>query len=313
MNPNLMKLYQRNYLIMTKKTKGDPTGQNSNRRKARKAVSNKLLRIRKKVKNLFKGISTYKKNIPSIKLNKETYYEYDLYPGDVDRIRSDIQSIINFELGAGRDIPPLDWFYSEFAEQPYREASAEQVVHHNKSMEAAIIAGVISTLVFRKREPSEILRSTKYYQGVQSVLARNYALVSSLSKDMSTRTVRILLDGMASGERPSEILSSIDKSFDTADSKAARIINTEVNRSYNDGIVETATLLAQDVGLTPGVQHISALLPTTRPDHSARHLKYYTVQDQQQWWNTGSNRINCYCRVNAVLLDEDGRPINRES
>ncbi len=298
---------------MPKKTKFDPTGQSRNRSQASKAIKNRLLKARKRVKSLFATIPNAKKTSPIVRNNEEVSYEYMLIPGAAIALQQSITEIVESELETTEDTQPLGWFYSEYAEQPYRNGAAEQVIQSNQQIDEATIIGALALLFYRKLLPEEYLRSTPYYTAVQQVFTRNFNLVSTMSSELSIRSASVMFDAISAGVRPADVLAQLDATFDRADARAVRIADTEVNRAYNDARIETAQHIAQQVGLTSGVQHISALIPTTRPHHAARHLKYYSVEAQQQWWAEGANRINCHCSANPVLLGEDGQPLNRES
>ena len=102
------------------------------------------------------------------------------------------------------------------------------------------------------------------------------------------------------------------RSSDSISSAPSRIADTEINKAYNDTRLNAVELAAERTGLRAGVLHISALLPTTRDNHAARHGLVYTPQEQMQWWNTGSNRINCKCSTESVLVDNEGRVVDTE-
>jgi hypothetical protein len=87
---------------------------------------------------------------------------------------------------------------------------------------------------------------------------------------------------------------------------------TEINKAYNDAKLDATRLLSDRTGLRAAVIHISALTPTTRATHADRHGNAYTVGDQQQWWSEGSNRINCKCSTQSVLIDSKGNVMQGE-
>jgi hypothetical protein len=46
------------------------------------------------------------------------------------------------------------------------------------------------------------------------------------------------------------------------------------------------------------------LAPNTRRNHAARHGDIFTPTEQAEWWDSGSNRLNCQCTVVDVLVDK---------
>jgi intein/homing endonuclease len=49
-----------------------------------------------------------------------------------------------------------------------------------------------------------------------------------------------------------------------------------------------------DLGVFTRELHLSALLPTTRRTHAARHGTLHTTTDQEEWYQKDGNAINCY-------------------
>jgi len=50
--------------------------------------------------------------------------------------------------------------------------------------------------------------------------------------------------------------------------------------------------------------HLSALAENSRQWHMSRSGQIFTAQEQEDWWDTGSNRINCLCSVVDILRDK---------
>lgn len=293
---------------MPKKTKADPTGQAHNRRKAYKVLSNRIRKAKIQVRALFRTIPKKRRSQQIITNESAILYDYEY---NEKSLRLEIERIVGYELQTISETVPPDWFYLENAEQPYREGTAEAVVESNRLIETAVILGLLALLFRRKIDPGVYLRSAAYTENLQSVYQRSYAEIQALSGTIATQVTREIINGMESHARPSDITASINERFDVADSRAGRIATTETNRAYNDGIIQASNDIANSVGYRQGVQHISALLPTTREHHAARHRLYYTPEQQTAWWNEGANRINCHCTARPVLLDQQGNPVER--
>jgi len=58
--------------------------------------------------------------------------------------------------------------------------------------------------------------------------------------------------------------------------------------------MDEAEQTTADLGFRVMMLHLSALSPTTRASHAARHGKLYTVQDVRIWYTQNANPINCY-------------------
>lgn len=64
------------------------------------------------------------------------------------------------------------------------------------------------------------------------------------------------------------------------------------------------------LGIMHRFMHISALSPTTRASHVARHGWLYTADDIRHWMAKDDNAIDCHCAFTLVLVDERGKPRN---
>lgn len=62
------------------------------------------------------------------------------------------------------------------------------------------------------------------------------------------------------------------------------------------------------LGLPSLYLHISALSPTTRKSHAARHGQLYTEQEVRDFWADPANVEGCECYVTEVQVDEKGTP-----
>ena len=55
--------------------------------------------------------------------------------------------------------------------------------------------------------------------------------------------------------------------------------------------------------------HMSALSPSTRATHAARHARLYTSDEVRDWYSRDGNSINCKCGQVEVLVDDEGNPV----
>lgn len=277
---------------MGRKTKSDPNGQSGNVSKANTALRKRLRRARARVLREFNAI-------PNIVVNqKERYYSYSY---EAELLWLTILSIMNGELATQYDSIPLDWWYKSFIEIPWRQGALDETRD-------------IDSQVDRTISVQPILFSPQYLRGLRDAQAVNYGLIKTLSQDTAKQVFQVINDGMKGAKTPTEIKKDVKKRFDVSESNAKRIVRTEVNKAYTDARLNTVMQLRDESGIDLGVVHISALLPTTRRHHADRHRKVYTVEQQRKWWNSGANRINCFCSIRTIVFDEDGQiadPVKR--
>lgn len=289
----------------SQRRKIDPTAQGAARKKCSRKIIGKLRSAKRRVKRLIDPIQYERKIIRPI-ANSRVVYDYRITPAEQAEIARQIRQITDDELEAGEDRPPPAWYLSQDFESAYRQGTVEEINRINGLIAAAILAGLIRDPFVTEINPDAFMKSAQYDVGLRRLIVRNHNNIKTLSKDVAARVIRQINDDLAGGVSPSEIGKGIGRKFDVAESSAQRIANTEINRAYNDGKMNATKDAATRTGRRTGVLHFSALLPTTRAHHAARHGNTYTVEDQEAWWDQGANRINCHCSVSTVFIGDDG-------
>lgn len=280
----------------------DPTKQHRSRRKALKSVIRKLVSANNRINAVARGLSV---NL--------AVTDYNVTAQGLQDIQLEIEGILNQELlgSINGELMPSDWFYKDEIETPYRAGTVETVNETNHLIDAAILALLFKGKITpRKLTIQEVLLSSEYRELLDKVYIKNFQTLKSLSKNTAEQIIQTINSGIDAGKSRREIIKEINARFSVSKSRAKRIVNTEVNKAYNDAKIDSAALIEKETGVKTKVRHISALLPTTRPHHAARHRKIYTRAEQTAWWDSGVNRINCYCKIETVLVNSKGREIN---
>lgn len=290
-------------------TKTDPTGQARNRKRSTKRLDRRLRIAEREIKKLFRAIPRTRRNVTPIV--NQSIYEYEYSQQDFDSL---VQYWLNQQLlETQTGVMPFDWFWRDDIELPYRQGTAEETRDFNALILGAIAAGVLINGLPPQTVPIEqVLLSEPYRTALNSAQVSNFQTIKTLSERTSAQVIQQVNAGIQAGNTPTEIADAITKRFDVAKSSAKRIAETEVNKAYNDARLRAADVMEQQTGLRAGVVHISALLPTTRAEHAARHGNAYTTADQLTWWNEGVNRINCKCSTRSVLIDSAGKVVQTE-
>lgn len=299
---------------MGKKTKDDPTGMAANRNKTTRRLKIRLERARREVIGLFRAVPRTRSTETVIVNEQQVVYTYDLTPVQLESLQAEVRAAINAELleTQGEVMPPNWWFQNE-VELPTRQGTLEEIVRFNQLISAAIIAGVtVRGMEPQRVAPEIVLTSRQYLDNLRNVYVENFATIKTLSNRTADQVIQQLTSGMRSGLTPTEIAKNITERFDVSKSSAQRIARTEVNKAYVNGKMNAVKMVAEQTGLRAGVIHVSALTSTTRTGHAARHGNAYTVSSQEQWWDSGANRINCLCSVQSVLIDSKGKVVQKE-
>jgi len=294
----------------------DPTGQARNRASLNKKIKVRLANAQKEVINLFNEIPRTSKREKNLSLNQETFtvYDYDVSPELQDQLESQIQSIINLWLLLGdNQSKPFDFYSDANVEEAYRTGTLEVVRDLNRDLTSIFslttIAAAFSALLPRSFDVNTILFSQDYLENVLGYQNDMFYQLKGLSEKTSSQVYERIASGIKGNKTPRDIIKDIKKRSQVSESNAKRIVNTEINRIYNDSIMDAIDSINNNANINAAGRHKSALLPTTRKDHAARHNKIYTTAQQLRWWETGVNRINCYCSFRIVVLDDNNNVI----
>ena len=305
---------------MSKKTKEDPTGQASSRKKGTLTLDRRLNKSEREVKALFRAIPRKRKTKATITndflINAKTvFYEYEITEQELSQLQSSITFILNNELlETQMGDMPYNWYWKDNIEQPYRQGTAESLVSFNQLIASAAIAGVLVKGLPPRSVPIEqVLLSQNYREALNKTYVANFESIKTLSQRTSSQVMQKINAGIEAGNTPTVIANEISERFDVARSSAKRIADTEINKAYNDSKIRANDIAASESGLRAGVIHISALTTTTRNTHAARHGNAYTTVDQLQWWDSGANRINCKCTTISVLIDSKGQVVQTKT
>jgi SPP1 gp7 family putative phage head morphogenesis protein len=114
---------------------------------------------------------------------------------------------------------------------------------------------------------------------------------------------------MGLGQNPRVIAKSIRERIGVSQSRAATIARTEIPNALRQARMDETLSAQESLGIQTKEMHLSALSPTTRPDHAARHARLFSIQEQKEWWARDANSINCKCSTVSVLVGDDGEPL----
>lgn len=294
----------------------DPTGQGNNRRRATRLLRDRLTVAQRAVRQLFRDIPRIRRRVTPLSNADRVIpvYDYRITADELEHLERQVRETIGDELLETQfNRMPPNWWWQGVVEVSYRQGAAEEIIQFNQLVTAELIrTRTVRGVATQKLEVGAVLQSQEYLESLNKAYVRNFAGIKSLSAQTSDQVVQVINAGIAAGQTPSGISKAINERFDVSRTSAARIANTEVNKAYNDARLDSTTIAAKVTGMRAGVLHLSALIPTSRSGHVARHGNAYTVAQQRQWWDSGTNRINCHCSTRSVLIDNKGNVIDVE-
>ena len=281
-------------LLKTNRSKRDPTNQAGNRQRANRDNNRRLKRAEKIILAMWSDVTIL--SVEEIQVNAK-FYRYSDAPE-----YSSIQRILDQELETETNLIPFAWYFKDYDERAFRSGVFQE--NNLIWIILAAEAGLIS---------NEVLVTTPFYiAALSSIQTNDYRLIQNLARTTSNQIFQVIQDGIDGGLSRSAIRQNIIRRFEVARSASERIVRTEINRAYNNARLDLAEFYISS-GQLLAVVHISAFLPTTRSWHAARHGQAYSPEAQRRWWDSNSNRINCYCSIRSARTDENGDIVDTQS
>ncbi|WP_200794576.1 phage minor head protein [Klebsiella oxytoca] len=267
----------------------DPTGADALERRAMKDFARRMNKIVKAYKSALDKIPS------SLAVNAR--YEYQLNPTILSIILNDASYLVDQVLLEGGDYDL--WFY-EYVDLAAEKGTGQ--AYANLSQQSPVYAAGRESL-------SAILISEPYQRRMALVNARMFEEMKGLSAEVKRDMARVLTDGIGRGLNPREVSRNLTMQIGIEKRRANRIARTEITTALRRAKWEEDQEASEFYGLKTKLLHISALSPTTRHTHAARHAHLYTNEEVRDWYAKDANSINCKCTQQSVLVDEEGKPI----
>ncbi|HEM6857196.1 TPA: minor capsid protein [Providencia rettgeri] len=272
-------------------TKADPTAVDKLERGAMKAFA-------KRIKKVSQGYIQLLNRIPSEPVvNKK--YQFDLDPNYLSIILRDGELMVDEVLLQGGEFN--NFFFNEYVSTAYERGTAQE--YANLAQQSTAYAAT-------QQSVATILLSEPYQLRMALVRARVFEEMKGLSAQVKADMARILTDGIARGLNPREVARNLNEQSGIEIRRANRVARTEITTALRRARMDEADETSEFLNLETRQVHISALSPTTRPNHASRHGKIFTTDEQRDWWAVDGNSINCKCSTVTILTDKEGRPYN---
>ncbi|WP_368082376.1 phage minor head protein [Klebsiella oxytoca] len=268
----------------------DPTGADALERRAMKDFAKRMNKISKAYKAALDKIPS------SLAVNVR--YEYQLNPTLLSIILNDAIYLVDQVLLDGNEYGL--WFY-EYVDLAAEKGTGQSFA--NLSQQSPAYAAGRESL-------ASILASDPYQQRMALVHARVFEEMKGLSAEVKRDMARVLTDGVGRGLNPREVARNLTEQVGIEKRRANRIARTEVTTALRRAKWDEDDEAQELYGLKTRLLHISALSPTTRQTHAARHAHLYTNEEVREWYARGANSINCKCTQQSVLVDDKGDPVH---
>ena len=156
----------------------------------------------------------------------------------------------------------------------------------------------------------QLLSSAAYQNQVAAAYVSTYSDWLLESDRARGDLANVISDAIGRGINPKETARIISQRLDVSMARAKNMAQTEQVGALRKAQWQETDWARERLGLNTAVLWLSALKPTTRSWHAARHGRTYTTEEVQAFYAINGNRYNCYCSQIPVLLNDDGSIFN---
>lgn len=222
---------------------------------------------------------------------------YDMTSAELADLLQVVQSILDDELleGGSQNLWAMDYVIAEYDRGTLNAFT-------NLSVQSQVYASQ-TTL-------QQLLSSPGHLNQIAAARLTTFSDWKVISDTARGDLTNIITDAVARGVNPRETASVISKRLDVSMSKAKNIAQTEQVGALRQAQWNETDWAADRLGLNTGMLWLSALKPTTREWHRARHGKVFTTEEVRDFYAENGNRYNCYCAQVPALLDDNGKLFN---
>lgn len=256
---------------------------------------------------------------PTIEINK-TKYLYQVEQAEINAVDRLIARIVNQWVMDGQGLWSPQWYLNQYTYPAYQTGASESLQSLQNISPAVVVGQEISTEI-RGLDIQNLLMQPSYRRPIELLSSRTFNSMEGLSGDM-VKDLRFILsqsiaDGISARDAAKRINAKLWPNEGGYKYRAERIARTEINAAYRQSYLEVNEDMNSNVfdkgGFESKVLHLSALTPTTRRSHAARHGNVYTSDDQAEWWASDGHSINCLCSVTSVLVDKKTGEVLQQS
>lgn len=256
--------------------------------------------MREFARRIRKAVKVYREKLESIPTQPvvNARYSYILHAALLQHLLAQADAeVAAVMLEGGEDDL---WFSRGYVEVAAARATAQQ--YANLVQQSPVYAAGRQSL-------AQLLASPAYARRIALVRARVFEEMKGLTQNIITDMSRVLTDGIGRGLNPLEVARNLTEQTGIEQYRARRIARTEITTAMRRAKWDEAEEAAEEYGLRTMEMHLSALSPTTRATHAARHAKLYTVDECRDWWSKDANGISCKCGTATMFVDENGKPL----
>ena len=177
-----------------------------------------------------------------------------------------------------------------------------------KGTQSAVTDLTLQSETYRNsRNLGSILFNPQYMKTLSIAHTANYATWKGVSAAVRKELAEIITEAIFNGDNVKVTARNIKERLNVSNRRAKLIAQTEQLAAYRRAEWAEAEEARKELGLNTKLLHFSALKPTTRLTHAARHGRYFDVDEVKEWYSKDGNRFNCYCKQSVIVLNKDGK------
>ncbi|ENK7114914.1 TPA: phage minor head protein [Enterobacter hormaechei] len=222
---------------------------------------------------------------------------YDMTAAELADLLQVVQSILDDELldGGSQNLWAMDYIIAEY---------------DRGTLSAFTNLSVQSQVYASQTTLQQLLSSPGHLNQVAAARLTTLSDWKVISDTARGDLTNIITDAVARGVSPRDTAQVISKRLDVSMSKAKTTAQTEQVGALRQAQRNEVDWAKERLGLNTAILWISALKPTTRATHGARHGKTYTTDEVAEFYSKDGNPYNCYCANIPCLLDDEGNLYN---
>lgn len=224
-------------------------------------------------------------------------YIYDMTAAQLADLLQRVQMILDDSLldGGSNNLWALEYVTAEY----------ERGTH-----QAFTNLSVQSPIYEQQTTLTQLLSRPAYLNQIAAASVSTYSDWRLESDKARGDLANVISDAIGRGINPKETARIISSRLDVSMSRAKNMAQTEQVGALRQAQWQETDWSRERLGLNTAILWISALKPTTRPWHAARHGQVFTTKEVAAFYAERGNRYHCYCANIPVILDEDGKVVN---
>lgn len=223
---------------------------------------------------------------------------YALTPEELAAVSYALQQALDRWLLEGKEARHLFW-WAPFVSSASHAGAAQSVTNLSRLSPAYAAA----------RSLQEVLFSEPYRNRVAMAQIKSYEHWTGLSAGEKSALSQIIGRGVVDGKSPRIVAKEIAERLGVSRARAEGYAQSDVTDTLRRARWDEQDWAIENLGMNLGLLHVSALIPTTRATHAARHGIVYSTANTRDFYSRDGNIYRCHCSQVECLIGEDGKPL----